>query len=168
MPNWCSNYGHFTGSVEAINNLKECFSEMIKRSEEEKQATVPSFFPNKQCIDGFFFDIYCDELDVKDLDYVQIQWETRWCPNTPDVVEVCKKLNVNVEVAYNEPGCGVFGEYKYDHVEDNLEDIHLDDSDTSQYTYLDDIEMYLFRGNHYESDTEILEILLEERKEALR
>jgi hypothetical protein len=64
---------------------------------------------------------------------------------------------------YEELGCCIFGKAIFENSE--LTDIYLEDEDFDQYQYDEEKDQWIFEGNIYGSDYEILEILLERKIE---
>jgi hypothetical protein len=164
MPNWCINYLTFQGDAVKINEIKNCFAEMIIRQDALKEGVVPLFFKDSKCLDGFFFELYTDDENAEKTGFT-VQYETRWCPNIPDVKAICEHFKVSCELEYQESGCCVFGKYSYDSETDTEQQICLDDTDFDKFEYREESSLYYFEGKEYESETEILETLLERKSQ---
>jgi hypothetical protein len=62
---------------------------------------------------------------------------------------------------YEEMGNLIYGQARY--YKGILQDIYLEDEDFEQYEYDEETDNYLFEGETYNNDTEILEMLLERK-----
>jgi len=153
MPNWCSNTVTFCGDVEAIKQVQELFESMKSLQDSTGNGQLPDFLHNEQ---GYFFDLYWNEGEEG-----MIQYETRWSPNTEIVQAIADRYKVGFQHEYAETGCMVYGRATYEN--GVLDDISLDWDDFDAYYYDEDTECYYFEEETYESDYEILDILLQRR-----
>ncbi len=152
MPNWCSNYLTLTGEEKNVNKVIKLFNKMKDRCEELGEGV---YFNKNQPIDGWFFDLYTDG---------NIMYETKWAPNIQDLKILADKYKVNFDVDYSEPGMGIFGNCQYNYITKELDGVHLSYDDLEQFKYDEDKDNYKFRGEVYECEQDIVEILLEEKR----
>src|SRR5690606_21280902 len=104
---------------------------------------------------GWFFSIY---LEKDNLGFVQ--YETKWAQNTEIVQKIAERYNLTFTLDYTEPGNLVYGQAIFNGKE--LIDVSLDGQDFSQDEEQEDFK-YVFEGEIYEIEEEILEILLERK-----
>ncbi|MES2446588.1 MAG: hypothetical protein V4546_05365 [Bacteroidota bacterium] len=152
MPNWCNNIVQFTGEPQKLEELNQLFEAMAVREKETHEAQLPSFVKAEQ---GYLFDTY--------LDSGTLYYDTRWSPNTDIIVQIADHYQVDFLHQYSELAMGVFGEATYE--AGVLKETYLDFEDLNQYEYDEEKDCYTFEGNLFESDMEILETLLERKKE---
>lgn len=150
MPNWCLNVVTFQGKPATIKNIKKLFSRMAKKEQEQNAGQLPPFIKSKR---GWFFDIRWEDGILYYL--------TRWAPNIAALVDIAKRYHTGFTQEYEESGNLVFGKATYENGE--LCDKSLDSDDYDLFSYDEKKNSYLFEGRHYDSDTEILEILLERK-----
>jgi hypothetical protein len=150
MANWCSNRVAFYGDVEAVRQIKVVFQTMLDKHRKSGVGQIPDFL-NKE--NGYFFDIYWNEEDDGIFEY-----ETRWSPNTEIVREIADHFCVGFLHEYSETGCLLYGRTVYK--DGILTDTYLEWDDFDAYHFDDERDVYHFEGEDYESDLEILEILL--------
>lgn len=150
MPNWCCNVVVFEGETTTIRNIRKLFGRMAKKEREQDAGQLPPFSKAER---DWFFDIRWEDGILYYL--------TRWAPNTDVLVEIARRYGAGFTHEYEESGNLVFGKATYNNSE--LYDIALDSADYGLYEYDEDRDCYLFEGRYYDSDTEILEILLERK-----
>lgn len=95
----------------------------------------------------------------------KIYFETPFVPNIDLLLQIADRYGANFSLDYHELGRSVFGEADY--VQGNLTDIRLDVEDFEQFTYDLQEQAYVYEGLYYDSDVEILEIMLALKKEQL-
>lgn len=154
MANWCYNTLRFEAEAGVMEALRLFFIEMSVKEVAHDLGQLPEGYPDKS---GFLFDI---EIDEDSLCYL-----TRWVPNTEVMVFVADQFGAGFSHSYEELAMGIFGEAVYS--KGVLVDIYLEPSDFSQYQYLEESDNYLFEGEYYNSDWEILDILLERKKQQI-
>jgi hypothetical protein len=107
---------------------------------------------------GYLFNLYWND-DV-------LTYQTKWIPNIAVVKAIGEHFNINYLHSYYELGCLVYGEASYQN--GLFSTVVLDPEDFDLYdTNPEDEDTWVFEGQVYESDHEILEILLERKKEKL-
>lgn len=89
------------------------------------------------------------------------QYQTKWSPNIEIVQEIAEHYKVDFVLDYEEMGNLIYGQVSY--YNGTLQDIYLEDEDFEQYEYNEETDKYDFEGKIYNSETEILEILLERK-----
>ncbi len=151
MANWCSNTVVFEGKPEAITAVQEVFQMLKSREETSEQGQLPDFITEDN--GGYFFNIYWNEGDEG-----VFQYETKWSPNTEAVRLIADRYGVEFTQEYEEMGNGIYGKATYS--EGILDDTALTDEDLEQFHYNEETDHYHFEGEEYESDSEILEMLL--------
>jgi hypothetical protein len=150
MANWCSNVVSFEGKPATIRNIRKLFNRMAKKQQRENKGQLPPFIKTEQ---GWFFDIRFEDN--------VLYYETKWAPNTDVLVQIANRYRVGFTHDYEERGCLVFGRSIYE--QGNLSDIFLDSEDYSLYEYDEEKDEWLFEGDRYDNDYEILETLLERK-----
>lgn len=156
MANWCSNTVVFEGKPEAIEQIQQLFKSMAEKQQEENCGQLPDFVEDSN--GGYFFDIHQDD-DVTGI----FQYETKWSPNIVEVQKIAEHYKVNFTQDYEQLGNCVCGRATFS--DRLLTDIYLDDEDFDKYEYDEENSVWHFEGETYESDYEILEILLERKIE---
>ena len=154
MANWCSNTVVFEGSPEAIEQIKWLFQAMATKEQQEQKGQLPDFV--NQHNGGYFFDLYLDNDNTE-----VFQYQTKWSPNIEIVQEIAERYKVDFVQDYEEMGNLIYGQARY--YKGILQDIYLEDEDFEQYEYDEETDNYLFEGETYNNDTEILEMLLERK-----
>ena len=89
------------------------------------------------------------------------QYQTRWSPNIEIIQEIAEYYKVDFVQDYEEMGNLIYGQAI--HHNEILQDIYLEDEDFEQYEYDEENDCYHFEDKEYESDSEILQILLERK-----
>ncbi len=151
MANWCSNTIVFEGKPEAITAIQEVFQIMKNKEETSEQGQLPDFIIEDN--GGCFFNIYWNEDDEG-----VFQYETKWSPNIEVIRLIADRYGVEFTQEYEEMGNGIYGKATYS--EGILHDTALTDEDLEQFHYNEETDHYHFEGEEYESDSEILEMLL--------
>jgi hypothetical protein len=90
------------------------------------------------------------------------QYQTKWSPNIEIVQEIAEHYKVDFVQDYEEMGNLIYGQARYYHNE-ILQDIYLEDEDFEQYEYDEETDCYHFEDKEFDSDSEILQILLERK-----
>ncbi len=152
MPNWCRNIVQFTGEPQKLDELNQLFETMAEKERQTNHAQLPSFIQSER---GHLFEVYVDSGTL--------YYDTRWSPNTAILMEIADHYHVDFIHQYSEPGMGIFGEATYE--AGILKNIYLDCEDLILYGYDEEKDCYVFEGSLFENDIEILETLLERKKE---
>lgn len=154
MANWCSNAVVFDGNPQAIEQVQQLFKTMAEKEEKEYCGQLPEFLENIN--DGYFFDIY-----IHDDTTAVFRYETRWSPNTDIVKRIAEHYDVDFVHDYEECGNSIYGRAIY--TDKMLTDVHLNYEDFGRYEYDEDTLICTFETVEYESNSEILEIILERK-----
>ncbi|MFP5439029.1 MAG: hypothetical protein ACLGH8_14705 [Bacteroidia bacterium] len=153
MANWCSNRVEFIGEDKALQEVHEFFVTMQNAEETTGNGQLPDFMETES---GYFFSLYRNEGDVGVFEY-----ETRWSPNTDVLKVIADRFGVGFTHEYKETGNCIYGVIEYKDGDETETDLDFEDFD--RYEYNEDDGLYYFEGDTYESDYEILEILLERK-----
>lgn len=153
MANWCSNSVAFEGNEIALEQVKLEFIKMQLRENEENCGQLPEFVSDKNR--GYFFDILLEDGDCI------FNYQTRWSPNTEILLQIAEYFKVDFIQNYEEIGNQIYGVAVYSNNE--LSEIYLEEEDFEQYKYNEETDTYFFEEENYESDYEILEILLKRK-----
>lgn len=153
MPNWCNNIVMFTGEPQKLGEIERLFNAMASREKETRMGQLPPFARS----DGG----YCFDIRVEDG---TIYYDTKWAPNTGILVQIADHFQTGFVQEYSEFDMSVFGEAEYEN--GTLTETSLDHGDFQLFEY-DESGVYLFEGRFYETDMEIMELLLERKKTGL-
>ena len=153
MANWCSNSVAFEGNETALEQVKLEFIKMQILENEENCGQLPEFILDKKR--GYFFDILLEDGGCI------FNYQTRWSPNTEVLTQIAERFNVDFILDYEEIGNQIYGVSVYSNNE--LTEICLEEEDFEQYDYNEETDTYSFEEENYESDYEILEILLKRK-----
>ena len=153
MANWCSNTVRFTGNKESTDKILQLFKTMMEQENKSGEGQIPGFVQGK---DGIFFEIYQNETDE-----YSFQYETKWCPNIEVSYLISEHYNTEFVLEYAESGSCIYGRTTYQN--QLLDDVCLDFSDFDKCCYDEETDSYQFDEETYDSDMEILEILLERK-----
>lgn len=155
MANWCNNIVEFEGSETAMKQVEELFQTMKVKEEKTEEGQLPEFVPPHH---GYFFNLYWDDG--------VLTYQTKWIPNINVIKAIADYFNISYVHSFYELGCLVYGEASYQ--EGRFSNIILEPKDFDLYDINPENEdTWIFEGRVYESDHEILEILLERKKEKL-
>ena len=153
MANWCSNSVAFEGNETALEQVRLEFIKMQILENEENCGQLPEFILDKKR--GYFFDILLEDGGCI------FNYQTRWSPNTEVLTQIAERFNVDFILDYEEIGNQIYGVSVYSNNE--LTEIYLEEEDFEQYKYNEETDTYFFEEESYESDYEILEILLKRK-----
>ena len=153
MANWCSNSVAFEGNETALEQVRLEFIKMQILENEENCGQLPEFILDKKR--GYFFDILLEDGGCI------FNYQTRWSPNTEVLTQIAERFNVDFILDYEEIGNQIYGVSVYSNNE--LTEICLEEEDFEQYDYQEETDTYSFEEENYESDYEILEILLKRK-----
>lgn len=160
MPNWCFNYVIFNGDKENLNALNKALTNAEKAEQEENQGQ--KIHSLDEVKDGYFFDIYSE--DYSDEKYITMKYETKWTPNIDDVAELCKEYKVSAMHDYSEPGCQVYGTVAYEKSGEYTEEqVHQEFLDLIEYD--DESGMYVYEGEYWECEDDLIEAEYQNWKE---
>lgn len=158
MPNWCFNTVTFSGDKENLNALNIALTNAEKTEQEEKQGQ--KIHRLGEVVEGYFFDIYFERYD----DHITLQYETKWSPNQEDLALLCKEYKVSAEHEYSEPGMQIYGTATYnasgEYTDEQIEQEFLD-----LIEYDDESGMYLYEGEYWECEDDLIEAEYQNWKE---
>lgn len=150
MPNWCNNTVIFSGDKENLDKLTSALNAAKKLEDETREAQ--KIHNLGEVVEGYFFSIYYERLENE----IYFQYETRWSPNIEDVALLCKEFKVSAHHEYTEPGCQIYGTATYDesgeYTDEQIEQEFLD-----LIEYDDESGMYLYEGEYWGSEMELIE-----------
>lgn len=150
MPNWCFNAVTFSGDKENLNALNIALTNAEKAEQEEKQGQ--KIHSLDEVVEGYFFDIYHEQYD----DHITLQYQTRWSPNQEDLALLCKEYKVSAEHEYSESGCQIYGTTIYDESgEYTDEQVKTEFLDLIEYD--DESNKYIYEGEYWDSEDELIE-----------
>jgi hypothetical protein len=155
MANWCSNSVAFEGNNTALEQVRLEFIKMQLRENKESGGQLPEFISDKK--KGYFFDVSLENGGCN------FNYQTRWSPNTEILLLIAEYYKVDFIYYYEEIGNQIYGVTVYSNNE--LKEICLEEEDFEQYDYHEETDTYTFEEENYESDYEILEILLKRKIE---
>ena len=150
----CSNTVVFKGKPEAIEQIQQLFRAMAEKEKETGCGQLPEFLDDKK--GGYFFDLY-----VEDENTDVFQYQTKWSPNIEIVQTIAERFHVEFQLDYEQMSDCVYGMTIF--ADKLLTDIYLEDEDFEQYEFDEETDTYHFEGKEYDSDSEILETLLDRK-----
>ncbi|OYD43648.1 DUF1281 family ferredoxin-like fold protein [Sphingobacterium cellulitidis] len=152
MENWCCNSVQFSVEPGALREITWLFRAMSALEKETGQGQRPPFIEGNEG--------YIHHIDFFDRN---IFFETPSVPNIGLLVQVADRYGADFALDYHELGCAVFGEADY--MQGTLTDIRLGLEDFEQFSYDLQEQAYVYEGLYYDSDAEILEMMLAIKKE---
>ena len=155
MANWCSNSVAFEGNDTALEQVRLEFLKMKLRENKESCGQLPEFISDKN--KGYFFDVSLENGGCN------FNYQTRWSPNTEILLLIAEYYKVDFIYYYEEIGNQIYGVTVYSNNE--LKEICLEEEDFEHYDYHEETDTYTFEEENYESDYEILGILLKRKIE---
>jgi hypothetical protein len=147
MANWAQNWVNFSGEETQIKALNKMFKAMKETGDKLNEGQLP-FFMQKPKQD-YFFDIYQDDSET-------ISYTTRDRANILDLIEVASYFDLNFECTYLELGNKIFGKAIYTSGNSEAKTYDLEDADFELYDFGQDNDRYIYNGEEYESEEEIL------------
>ena len=151
MANWCNNTVWFEGDTPTIERIQAMFAAMAAKETKEQCGQLPEFIQEQK---GWFFNTRWEQEDV-------LYYETKWSPNTEILQTIADRFGAGFTHEYEETGNLVFGKAIYRN--GILTDIALDEDDFNAYEHQEHTDTWLFEDEQYESDYEIMDILLERK-----
>lgn len=150
MANWCTNFVTFQGNETQLKKIDELFNSLILQEKETNHGQLPDGIKGTT----YFFYTYKNDLGI-------YSFETKWAPPIEELTQIADQYGLDFECSSEEMGSLIYGTTFYTNKQQI--DIYLDDDDFDAYDYDEDKDIYTFEGNVYESDTFILEEILERR-----
>ena len=154
MADFCCNTVRFVGNITNMQELQELFAAMAEKETETQQGQLPPFV---EATEGYMFQTALEDG--------VLFYQTKWSPNFEVIKQIADLYGLGFYMSYDELGNMIYGEALYEN--GKLVNLFLEDCDFEQYEYQEETEDYLFEGQVYESDYDILEILIEHKKAAL-
>ncbi len=150
MANWCYNVVTFD-NPNVLEQLKCLFELMAAKEQEMEEGQLPDFIQNGE---GYMFSIRWEDDNA--------YYETKWSPNIEVMKQIADYFKTGFNYYYEELSNLVYGVARYEN--GTLTDIFLESSDFDLFEENEDDDTLTFEGEKYESEYDILELLLE-RKE---
>lgn len=117
MANPCSNTVTFEGDENQIRKIMEAYEKTLAIRKEIKGATIHFvLFDDSVVTDNYMSNFYLD------LGFEMMQFETKWGPDPTQLVRVAKMFGVSFVLEYEETAMSIYGEFRYDHIKDELSD----------------------------------------------
>ncbi len=153
MANWAQNQIYFTGEEAKVKEVTAMFIEMQETEFRTKQGQKPHFINEVE--QDYFFDIQAYEGDD------QISFSTKWSPNIEDCILVAKHYGLNFTLNYQEPSNNIYGKAIFTADNEEAKIYDLSDDFFKMYEFDIDADIYIYEGEEYECEDDILEILFE-------
>lgn len=153
MANWAQNQIYFTGEESKVKEVTALFIAMQKECERTNEGQKPFFIP--EIVQDWFFNIQAYEGDD------QISFETKWSSNVEDCVLVAKHYGLSFTLNYQECGCNLYGKAIYTAGNDEAKIYDLSNEYFDLYEFNEEADCYVFEGENYECEDDILETLFE-------
>ncbi|PWN64115.1 DUF1281 family ferredoxin-like fold protein [Chryseobacterium viscerum] len=151
MADWCYNNVLFEGEYLLILQIKELFVLMAEKEKQEKKGQLPDWI---KADEGYFFDICWDECDT-------LTYQTKYRPNINRLAEIANEYDCHFECQYEELANGRYGKATY--IEGIFEHIYLEAKDFQKIHFDENTDQYHFEGETYESQNDLLEMMLERK-----
>lgn len=153
MANWCVNTVLFNCDPDKLEKIEQLFNEMALQEKETREGQLPPFIQSEE---GYCHDIYTEGGTI--------YYETKWVPNTDIIMQIADYYQVDFTHQYSELGFDIFGEANYE--QGVLKDVRLEEEDFELFEK-DEQGLYSFMGTSYEIEEELLEEILERKKDQL-
>lgn len=150
MANWCLNTVRFEADETVLDKIRLLFIEMAEQEILTNKGQLPAFYSADT---GYLFEIDCQDT--------QLTYLTKWSPNLLVMVAVAHYYGAEFLYNYEELNMGIYGVAIYR--KGVLKDIYLEPEDFGLYEYDEQNESYVFEGENYRQDWDILEILLQRK-----
>jgi hypothetical protein len=145
MANWCNNFATFSGEKQNIEKLYDAIEEAQRK---QKETWEGQKIHSSDVKEGYFFDIFFDGECVS--------YDTKWSPNIDDLAEVCKEFGVCAKVDYSESGCQIYGSAEIE-ADGSYTETNIDNRFLDLIEWDDDNSVYIYQGESYESEFDIIE-----------
>ncbi|MHA4895778.1 DUF1281 family ferredoxin-like fold protein [Pedobacter sp. PWIIR3] len=145
------NIVQFIGEPVQLDKIKSLFTTLSEREQSERCGQNPDFIIDPE---NYFFEIRWEDENL--------YYETKWAPNIQDVKLIADYFQVGFTHEYEESGMEIFGQATY--LKGKLTEIDLDQDDFALIEMQEDDSGYLFEGELWNSQQEVLELLLERKK----
>lgn len=151
MGNTCYNTVLFKADPLNMTKLKLMFQRMAKNEASKGKAQLPPRFKSKT-----------GQLSAIRWEDGTLYYDTESEPNFEVMIHVASQLNVSFSHSYYDLNVQLFGEAEYN--SGMLKDVRLQQGDFEAYKEAEEWDTYLFEGQTYDLEWEILDILLDRRK----
>lgn len=151
MANWCYNVVTFETNPNVLEQLKQLFESLAEKCEKDEQGQLPAFIQNGN---RYMFSINWEDDTVS--------YETKWSPNIEEMKQIADHYKTGFNYYYEELGNLVYGVVRYEN--SILTDTCLESADFGLFEENEDDDTWIFEGQKYESEFDILEILLERKQ----
>lgn len=148
MANWCYQYMEFEGP-----DTKKVMGLFSRLSAKERKTGYG------QTLKKFKDDRYLFNIELEDEG--SVRFETKWSPAENTINYIFSNYNITGECGYEESGMGIYG--KTIKTTNRLRDVCLTHEDLEQIVYDEDLDLYTFKGEVDETDTDFIEQLLEDK-----
>lgn len=155
MESRCNNSIRFNAEPQMLKEIEWLFQAMSALEKENGLGQIPPFIDDDG--EGYLFEI--------DFSKGCFYYETKSEPNIEVLVKIADRFRAGFLLEYYDFGHALFGEAKYEY--GTLTDVRLDVEDFEQFNYDLEEQAYMFEGFYYDSEAEILEIMLEMKKNQL-
>ncbi len=153
MANVCTNTVTFRGPLEALDAVQGACDEMAAQEQLSGQGQLP---PGVSADDGHLFAI--------DFHGTTVSYDTKGVPNHEVMAAFAEREGVEFTMTFHEPGDLRYGEVTF--VGGKVTGIELGDEDFEAYEQdADDEDLWRFEDRTYDAESDILEILLQRRKD---
>lgn len=153
MANVCTNYVTFEAQRATIDALASIFQDLAANEAQTNQGQLP---PDVESDSGHMFAIQWHGATVS--------YETKGVPNFAVIAALAARLEADFTITFHEPGDEIYGDIIYRNGE-SAQTI-LEPEDFESYAQdEDDEDLWHFEGDTYEAESDILEILLQRRRD---
>lgn len=149
MANWCNNFLKVEG--KDAKRLLNIFEGLARREEKTNKGQSLKCFND----DRYMFDIYTYSTD----DDYRVSFQTKWSPATNSILKLFTKYDVEGYYDYSEEGSNVLGKITKENGIITESVVSHDEFDKIDHS--ENLDMYIFEGEHYENLSDIYEILLD-------
>lgn len=106
------------------------------------------------------------EIDSSNTDENRFWFESAWAPAIGTIKAMAIHHQVNIiGYQFEEPGNGVYGVYAYDFLSEVDVRLELSQSEVELFEFSEEIDAYIFEGKQYESSCDIIETLLNRKRD---
>ncbi|MCA6367650.1 MAG: hypothetical protein IM631_12945 [Cytophagales bacterium] len=153
MANICSQTLTFSGNGKRLKKVISLFEKMEEACRKTGEGQKPDFLEGNEC--RYMFDI--------NVDGDSINFWSKWSPAIETVRQIAVKYKVNCSLDYEELGCLIYGNATF--TDGVLVETDLDEADFDSFQENEDGCSYSFEGEEYSSQYDIMEKLLDRKKE---
>lgn len=169
MANSCINTVLIGGEPK---NTQSFLAELLKLKQQNDKNTDERVIPEyvtpsngSNITEGNLY-ISSIEIDSNNDDENRFQFESAWAPAFGTIKAMAIHHQVNImDYQYEEPGNGVYGIYAYDFISEVDVKLDLSQSEVELFEFVEEIDAYVFEGKQYESSCDIIETLLNRKRD---